>query len=70
MVLSDEQIIALTGYRQPSKQLEELHRQGYWRARRSRADGSVILEVAHYEAVCRGQSAPPKETRRPKLQPV
>ena len=51
--LTPDEVAEVTGYRQQAKQLEELHRQGFWRARRS-ITGRVILERAHYEAVCRG----------------
>ena len=64
--LDDEAICRLTGYRQPAKQLAELHRQGFWRARRCRVTGAVILERPHYDAVCRGgESGQPAPT--PKL---
>lgn len=32
ILLTREELEALTGYRQPSAQLRELHRLGYWRA--------------------------------------
>lgn len=54
MLLTPDQIQALTGCRQPSRQLAELHRQGFWRARRAPITGRVILECAHYDAVCAG----------------
>jgi len=63
--LTPDEIEAVTGYKQPVKQLAELLRQGFWRARRSRLTGAVILERAHYEAVCRGTEA--KQPERPKL---
>ena len=65
--LDEPALIRLTGYRQPSKQLTELHRQGFWRARRCRATGAVILERPHYDAVCRGGDTKPPEAPRPKL---
>lgn len=52
LVLSAEELIALTGYRRSAEQLAELHRQGFYRARRSPATGAIILERAHYDAVC------------------
>lgn len=52
LILSPEEIQAVTRYKQPAAQLRELHRQGFWRARRSKADGKVVLERAHYEAIC------------------
>jgi hypothetical protein len=60
VTLSDEELRAVTQYVQPARQLAELRRQGFYRARRGR-DGSVILERAHYEAVA---TAEPKERRR------
>ncbi|MCX7660864.1 MAG: DUF4224 domain-containing protein [Caldimonas manganoxidans] len=51
LILSPEELVILTGYRRASDQLAELHRQGFCRARRDRL-GNVILERAHYEAVC------------------
>ena len=68
LTLSTEELRALTGYQQPSRQLDELRRQGYWRARRS-VLGAVILERAHYEAVCRGERQPVDQTQtaRPRL---
>jgi hypothetical protein len=62
-------IEAMTGYKQPGKQVDELRRQGFWRARRS-LTGAVILERAHYEAVCRGEQQAAREARRPRLQAV
>ena len=68
LILNPDQIAALTGYRRPADQLRELHRQGFHRARRSPA-GTVILERAHYEAVCRGdaQQQPRPKVRMPAL---
>jgi PRTRC genetic system ThiF family protein len=43
---------------QPRRQLEELHRRGFWRARLSRDHKVSILEREHYEAVCRGAVDP------------
>ncbi|MFG6441102.1 DUF4224 domain-containing protein [Roseateles sp. LKC17W] len=57
IALSDEQLVRITGYRQPAAQLRELLRQGFHRARRNPA-GRVILERPHYEAVCAGREAP------------
>lgn len=61
------------GYSQPAKQLAELQRQGFWRARRARITGEVILERAHYEAVCSGQERAPSQVVRqaaPTLRPA
>ena len=56
LTLTDDQLHELTGYRQPAAQLRELHRQGFHRARRNPA-GHVVLERAHYDAVCAGREA-------------
>lgn len=55
LLLHPDELLALTGYKRPADQLQELHRQGFTRARRSPATGAVILERAHYLAVCAGQ---------------
>lgn len=52
LILGEDEIAELTGYQQPAKQLAELHRLGFWRARRRAISGRVVLERAHYEAVC------------------
>ena len=68
--LSADEIISLTGgYKLPSKQLAELHRQGFHRARRSMLTGEVILERPHYEAVCRGSDAQ-STAWQPRLRPA
>jgi hypothetical protein len=73
LTLSEDQIVELTGgHTQPRRQLEELHRRGFWRARLSR-DHKVILERDHYRAVCRGAVDPAagrRDTGRPELVPV
>ena len=70
LVLSAEEIAELTGYRQPARQLQELQRRGFTRARRGSV-GQVILERAHYEAVCSGRVAANDPGRpRPKLRPA
>lgn len=70
ILLSDAELIELTDYRQAAKQVEELRRQGFWRARRSPATGRVILERVHYEAVCAGDSARPRpQVKPPKIRP-
>lgn len=62
VVLTHEEVAALTTYVQPSAQLAELRRQGFWRARLGR-HGRVILERAHYEAVCAGTEPPQRQPR-------
>src|SRR5690242_8024337 len=57
LLTSDEIREISGGYEQPRRQLHELRRQGFWRARLSRSN-TVILERAHYDAVCAGAAAP------------
>lgn len=59
LTLAEDELIEITGYRRAAEQLEELHRQGFSRARRNRL-GRVTLERAHYDAVCAGFSAAQK----------
>jgi len=72
VTLTPDEVRALTGgYRQPSAQLRELHRRGYWRAHRSPITGAVIVERAHYEAVASGATAPqPAPRLRPPATPT
>jgi hypothetical protein len=73
LLLSPEEVAELTRYSRPAEQLAELHRQGFHRARRDRF-GRVVLERAHYDAVCaRGAAAndPAAEApRRPRVLPA
>jgi hypothetical protein len=62
ITLSPAELEAITGYQQQARQLAELKRQGFWRARRSRVTGEVILERAHYDAVAQGRDARPART--------
>jgi len=55
ITLSQEEIEELTGYMRPLDQLEDLRQRGFIRAFRCRKTGKVILERAHYLAVCRGE---------------
>lgn len=64
LVLSESEIRTLTGCKRPGAQVEELLRQGFHRARLAR-DGSVVLERAHYDAVCRGPVAANEPSLRP-----
>lgn len=62
LVLSVDELRQLTGgYRRVADQLRELHARGFARARV--VNGSLILERAHYEAVCAGRVEP----SRPKV---
>lgn len=60
--LTESELMAITGYQRPACQLRELQRQGFWRARRSRITGKVILERTHYDAVCRGETSSANDT--------
>jgi hypothetical protein len=60
LTLTDAEIREITDYVQPARQLAELRRQGFYRARMGR-HGGVILERAHYEAVAQAEL---KERRR------
>lgn len=55
ITLSEAELTALTGYEQPCRQLATLHSRGFHRAYIARK-GGVVLERAHYEAVCVGES--------------
>lgn len=60
IILTADELADVTGYRTPKRQLAEMHRQGFYRARISATTGNVILERAHYDAVCAG-AKPAKE---------
>jgi hypothetical protein len=62
VTLSADEVRQITGYRRGAEQLAELHRQGYWRARRSPITGAVIVERAHYDAVCSGADVKPRKS--------
>lgn len=57
LALTKEELQEITGYKSPTKQLNVLHRRGFMRAYISRL--GVVLERAHYDAVCRGQVGTP-----------
>lgn len=52
VILSRGELMALTGYGQPAKQLATLKARGFYRAFIGRH--GVVLERAHYETVSRG----------------
>ena len=58
VILTADELVALTTYTQPARQLRELHRQGFSRARIGRT-GAVILERVHYLAVIKGNAVEP-----------
>jgi hypothetical protein len=60
ITLSKAELVALTSYELPCKQLARLHADGFHRARIGR-DG-VILTRAHYEAVEEGRSEKPHKS--------
>jgi len=67
--LTQDEIAAITGYSRSAEQVAELHRLGFQRARVDRL-GRVVLERAHYEAVCDGRFAAnsaQRENDRPKV---
>lgn len=65
ITLSPDELVALTDYKDPAKQLQELIRQGFYRARRAPRTGKVVLERAHYDAVCSGA----KPANEPRIRP-
>lgn len=62
-----EVIERLTGYKRPADQLRELHNLGFWRARRAKVTGEVVLERPHYDAVCGNLFPGATSAHRPKL---
>jgi hypothetical protein len=54
LTLAREELESITGYRAATRQLAVLHSRGFTRAYICRA-GGVVLERAHYDAVCRGE---------------
>lgn len=64
ITLTDDELQAITGYEQATKQLRVLHDRGFTRAFIDR-NGDLVLERAHYEAVVRGEfGRPPGATGR------
>jgi hypothetical protein len=62
ITLTPAELEHLTGYKQPNQQLNVLHRRGFHRAFMSRT--GVVLERAHYDAVCRGQQGQTQQPQR------
>jgi hypothetical protein len=52
--LSEEEIIALTGYQQPERQIKVLRSRGFTRVFRG-PKGNVVVEWPHFEAVSSGR---------------
>lgn len=67
ITLSDDELVTLTGYKVAAKQLRELQRAGFTRARIG-STGRVVLERDHYRAVCAGQAQ--AQTERPRVRPA
>lgn len=66
LLLTPDEVHALTGYKRPGDQLRALLALGFSRARRSRG-GEVILERSHYLAVTTGARV--ADAARPKVRP-
>ena len=67
-----ELVQASGGLTTPVRQVNELKRRGFWRARLN-IKGGVDLERAHYLAVCAGALPPAaavRDTARPRVQPI
>lgn len=64
ITFSQSELVELTRYTRPTKQLAILHLRGFHRAYLDH-NGQVVLERAHYEAVCRGEIQP----ARPRVKP-
>jgi hypothetical protein len=69
LILSADELQALTGRssKRPAIQLEILQKRGFHRAHIN-AGGRLVLERAHYDAICRGETGP-AERRRPQITP-
>jgi hypothetical protein len=64
ITLSLDEIKQVTNYKRPGDQLVELHRRGFYRARIGKVTGQVILERAHYDAICAGAGQPGNDSTR------
>lgn len=64
LTLTAEELVQVTGYRQAAAQLQALHARGFWLARRAPMTGRVILDRAHYEAVCAGAESGQQGAKR------
>ena len=60
-ILNPNEIEAMTGFKIATRQLAVLRDRGFHRAFVNRA-GTVVLERAHYDAVCRGQMGQQAQT--------
>lgn len=64
LTLTADELLEITGYRRQADQLKCLHARGFLRATILR--GRLIVERAHYEAVCAGAV----ERARPRVLPL
>jgi hypothetical protein len=62
IVLTEEELIALTSYKLATMQLDRLRKDGFYRARMGRH--GVILERSHYLAITAGKDAEPTTGRK------
>lgn len=73
LLLTPDEVRAIAGGLQLARcQLRKLHAAGFWRARLG-TDGKVLLERAHYNAVCAGAlppGQPVRDTARPQLRSI
>jgi len=53
ITLTENELVALTGYAKPGKQLSVLHQRGFTRAFVGKA--GLVLERSHYEAISTGR---------------
>lgn len=68
IVLSPEELQAVTGYKRPHDQLKVLHKLGFYRARIGAVTRQVVLERAHYDAISTGRVTPANGNEyRPRL---
>ena len=63
IIMTTEELEAITGYSQSCKQLSVLHWRGFFRAYIARR-GGVVLERVHYETVSRGETERPTKVAR------
>lgn len=62
IIMTPAELEQLTGYKQPTMQLSVLRSRGFHRAFISR--NGLVLERAHYDAVCRGQQGAAQQPPR------
>lgn len=68
ITLQQDELQALTGYKRPNDQLRVLLKRGFTRAHVQ--NGRLVLERAHYDAVCRGEAVQAASGRlRPQITP-